>query len=432
MKLTRKQLKQIINEELDEMLSPDLKAKLDSLFATGDPADARSGLEFAEIYGIPITVQMISPFLMSNNIELVKEGIEMAFENEIELQHSDINPSYKIIKSLINRVKNPNAHPKILNIYATHQHTSVKMMVASHPNTSPETLTKLAMLDTSTNSTVVWVVANALSNPNIPVEIIKHYANSNSEEWRNISRNILKKRGIDIEPYQEPKQTTLDETFGPIYERKYKNMKLTTKQLKQIIQEELSGLVKEAETRMFSFLVQDSQKMQKDLNVLLPYRNPLRHPDLVEYRDYLFSSRHHLGPGEFKEPELSINDLIYQPDVLQGIANALKNLKDKINDPIFEKAKKLHKEIKQKSKEMFAQHRELFFDYEKDRNLKLSVRLMGLVEQGRRLDSEAEDIGVFLRAKELYDKVIDKNIQTINSVAAYADELYFGYDEEDQ
>ena len=74
----------------------------------------------------------------------------------------------------------------------------------------------------------------------------------------------------------------------------------------------------------------------------------------------------------------------------------------------------------------------VFFDYEKDRNLKLSVRLMGLVEQGRRLDSEAEDIGVFLRAKELYDKVIDKNIQTINSVAAYADELYFGYDEEDQ
>ena len=40
MKLTTKQLRRIIKEELDEMLTPDLKAKLDSLFATGDPADA--------------------------------------------------------------------------------------------------------------------------------------------------------------------------------------------------------------------------------------------------------------------------------------------------------------------------------------------------------------------------------------------------------
>ena len=210
MKLTAKQLKQIIREELNEMLTPDLKAKLDSLFATGNPADARSGLEFAEIYGIPITIQMISPFLKSSNIELVKEGIEMALENDIELQHSDINPSYKIIKSLL---KDPNAHPKILNIYVTHNHRHVREAVAKHPNTPPETLAKLGMLDTSMNSRIV---AAAVQNPNMPVEVLKHHANSMFGYWRNLSRNALKQRGIDIEPYQEPRDTTLDDIFGSI------------------------------------------------------------------------------------------------------------------------------------------------------------------------------------------------------------------------
>jgi hypothetical protein len=212
MKLTTRQLKRIIKEELNEMLSPDLKAKLDSLFTTGDPADARSGLEFAEIYGIPITIQMISPFLMSSDLETVLEGIEMALENGIELQHSDLNPSYKVIKAL---VKDPNAHPEILNIYATHNHRHVRGMIARHPNTPPETLAKLGMLDTSMNSTVV---SFALQNPNIPAEVLKHHANSIYGYWRDLSRNALKKRNIDIEPYQEPRVNDLPQD---LYDSEY-------------------------------------------------------------------------------------------------------------------------------------------------------------------------------------------------------------------
>ena len=212
MKLTTRQLKQIIKEELNEMLTPDLKAKLDSLFTTGDPADARSGLEFAEIYGIPITIQMISPFLKSSNIELVKEGIEMAFDNGIELQHSDINFSYKIIKPL---VKDPNADPRTLNIYAEHHHRHVRETVAKHPNTPPETLAKLGMLDTSMNSRIV---AAAVQNPNIPVEVLKHHANSIFGYWRDLSRDILKQRNIDIEPYQEPRD---NDSPQDLYDSKY-------------------------------------------------------------------------------------------------------------------------------------------------------------------------------------------------------------------
>ena len=89
------------------------------------------------------------------------------------------------------------------------------MMVARHPNTSPETLTKLGMLDTSTNSTVVWT---ALSNPNMPVEVLKHHANSIYGYWRNVSRNVLKHRGIDIEPYQEPRYNDLPQD---LYDSKY-------------------------------------------------------------------------------------------------------------------------------------------------------------------------------------------------------------------
>ena len=210
MKLTTRQLKQIIKEELNEMLTPDLKAKLGSLFASGNPADARSGLAIAEIYEMPITIQMISPFLKSSNIELVKEGIEMALINDIKLQHSDLNPSYKVIKAL---TKDPNAHPETLNIYAEHHHRHVQETVAKHPNTRPETLAKLGMLDTSMNSRIV---AAAVQNPNVPVEVLKHHANSMFGYWRNLSRNALKQRGIDIEPYQEPRDTTLDDIFGSI------------------------------------------------------------------------------------------------------------------------------------------------------------------------------------------------------------------------
>jgi len=118
MKLTTKQLKQMIREELNEMLDPDLKAKLDTHLQSSHPDNVRQGLFIADMYGIPITVQMISSLLKNDDPIIVVEGIEMALEYDLKIKYNDLSQN---TKTLMGVVKNPTVQksPEMMRVFAT-------------------------------------------------------------------------------------------------------------------------------------------------------------------------------------------------------------------------------------------------------------------------------------------------------------------------
>ena len=195
MKLTTKQLKQIIKEELDEILSPELRAKLDSLFATGNPADARSGIELADIYGIPITTQMLSPFLKSSDPVTVIEGIEMAFENAIELKYSDLNQKTQVISAIVHSDIGKE-DPEFLRLLSTSWSPWVLGMVLKNPNTPMDIITDSKWY-TRPADRAKWSLAR---NPALPIKQMEMLANDVHPKIRkhithnaNVTTEILEK-----------------------------------------------------------------------------------------------------------------------------------------------------------------------------------------------------------------------------------------------
>ena len=113
-------------------------------------------------------------------------------------------------------------------------------------------------------------------------------------------------------------------------------MKVTQKQLKQIIVEELSGLVSENEDApMFSFVMRDANEI---IVALRPIRDYLRFrhfkniPVLKQYKQYLS----YYDPSPVAEKSIvdapNVEDLIYQMDLLNELVQVLTNMKNQINN----------------------------------------------------------------------------------------------------
>ena len=205
-------------------------------------------------------------------------------------------------------------------------------------------------------------------------------------------------------------------------------MKLSKEQLKQMINEELSELMYESdEGRGFSFLMQDASKVIGDLKDSLPFRNPTRHPELTQYRDYLFSGRGQGRRVEFRDPPLSLVDLIYQPELRKEIFQTLIDFKSNLlNNPVFDTANKLLMDLKNLSKKKTTEHRELFFSDDKYEIKNVSTILMGLRNHRNELDRAAEEVESLINTKDFYITIIDKNIEAYQEEEKRAEDLFFG------
>ena len=140
-------------------------------------------------------------------------------------------------------------------------------------------------------------------------------------------------------------------------------MKLTTKQLKQMIKEEMHEVMHEAEEspKTFLFLMRDADEALKSISGVMPRsRDFFKIPELAPYTDYLSGiSTRRKTYGQTITPIMSPRDLIYQPDLHKEISEALMGLKNKLNSSAFAQAEQLMMDMKELSKQKFQQHREL-------------------------------------------------------------------------
>tara|TARA_Y100000114_G_scaffold152611_1_gene171166 strand:- start:2121 stop:2738 length:618 start_codon:yes stop_codon:yes gene_type:complete len=205
-------------------------------------------------------------------------------------------------------------------------------------------------------------------------------------------------------------------------------MKLTQEQLKQIILEELSELMYEEtdESKMYSFLMRDSNELINKLKTLMPTRKPTSAPELAPYKDYLYSFQtRRQGYGQLIEPPVSENDLVYQPELRKEILQALNNFKDKFNDPQILAVDEMLQNLKSLMKSKQAENRELFFSDNKYDIPNVNTIMMGLKTQANELELQAQMIEKILFLKKRYDAVLEKNIQSMESVGSLAAELGF-------
>ena len=207
-------------------------------------------------------------------------------------------------------------------------------------------------------------------------------------------------------------------------------MKLTQKQLKQIIKEEMYEVMYEDEEspKMFSFLMRDAQEALREIGKIMPNRrNFIKIPELAPYTDYLTSvSTRRRTYGKAIPSILPPEDLIYQPDLHKEITQALMNLKNKLNGPIFAKAEQLMKDMKELSEQKFQQHRELFFSDDKSEIPNVRVQLQGLSEHGHQLQDEAEKIERIINQRNQFNPIIDLNLKQMEEVRGFADSILMG------
>ena len=133
-------------------------------------------------------------------------------------------------------------------------------------------------------------------------------------------------------------------------------MKITKKQLKKIIKEELSGIMYENEDiKMYSFVMQDANEIKFALRPIMDYLR-FRHfkniPALKQYKVYLI----YYDPSPVAEKSIvdspNVQDLIYQMDLLNELINVLNNMKNEINNISFEKIDKVISDLDKVSKRL--------------------------------------------------------------------------------
>ena len=207
-------------------------------------------------------------------------------------------------------------------------------------------------------------------------------------------------------------------------------MKLTTKQLKQIIKEEMREVMYEGEElpKMFSFLMSDAHEILREISGVMPKsRDFMKIPELAPYTDYLSSiSTRRKTYGQVITPIMSPNDLIYQPELHKEITQALINLKNKLNSPVFAQAEQLMIDMKELSAQKFQQHRELFFSDDRDDNPNWRVRAQGLSEHARQLEAEVEKIEKIINQRNQFNPIIDLNLKELESAKSFADSILMG------
>ena len=158
----------------------------------------------------------------------------------------------------------------------------------------------------------------------------------------------------------------------------------------------------------------------------MPTRKPTSAPELSPHKDYLYSFQtRRKAYGEFIDPPFPVNDLVYQPELRKKILQALNNFKDKFNDPQIMAVDEMLQDLKRTADSKRTEHRELFFSDEKYDIPNVSTILMGLRTHANELDQQVQMIEQLIILKKRYEAVINKNIESINSVGSFAADIFF-------
>ena len=160
MKLTTKQLKQIIKEEIVKLNEATNMPQLDSLLQSDDPENIFQGIDLADMLGISLTF-------------------------------ADLNQKTQVISAIV-QSDIGKEDPEILRLLSTSWSPWVLGMVLKNPNTPMDIITDSKWY-TGTNHRVRWSLAR---NPVLPIEQMETLAN---DEHPRIRRRIVHHPNVTAE-----------------------------------------------------------------------------------------------------------------------------------------------------------------------------------------------------------------------------------------
>ena len=187
-------------------------------------------------------------------------------------------------------------------------------------------------------------------------------------------------------------------------------MRLTQEQLKKIIKEELSGVVHENEDmKMYSFVMQDANKIKVALNPIIDYLR-FRHfkniPALKQYKEYLS----YYDPSPVAERSIvdspNVQDLIYQMDLLNELVGVLNNMKNEINSISFEEIDKVISDLDRVSRRLGTE------------------KYLGVIDQRYEVEDMISYLAKMQNRKKRVLKNIDLNLTKLEAVKKDASDLF--------
>jgi hypothetical protein len=188
MKLTTKQLKQIIKEELRLLTENTGIPELDGLLAEDDIESIIQGLELAEAFGAPIDYQS----LLTNKSEKTLKALarSRAGSEMPELLHH-IAKVATMFTTLVSIALNPMALPKTLVMMGDYEGVNmanVVARVAKNPSTPMETLIKLSKHKS-------WFVRSGIAQrDDIPEAILKDLLGDRQAVVRRYARETMNRK----------------------------------------------------------------------------------------------------------------------------------------------------------------------------------------------------------------------------------------------
>ena len=227
MKLTTRQLKQIIREEIIRLTES--VDNLQKLFDNSDPQVVMQGIEMAEITMSPIIFTKSPPtdiFFYINKLDnqdvlslMVSRNQNISVLNRIS---SNPNLSKKAIEELltyklvsVNRglANNKNATPEVLDKLSHDENVRVVRAIANNTNTAAETLDRMAEKHINDSYTLEAI----FNNPNVSNKTLMDGAHNPFGYPREVAEKVLKQRGVEMQ-YQQDQFT--DEEMDE-YEQMY-------------------------------------------------------------------------------------------------------------------------------------------------------------------------------------------------------------------
>ena len=213
MKLTTKQLRKIISEEIIRLTES--VDNLQKLFDNRDPQVVMQGIEIAEIMMAPIIFTKSPPteilfyikkldnqdllsLMVSKNQNI---GVLSRISSNPNLSKEAIEEllTYKLVSVNRGLANNKNATPEVLDKLSHDKNYRVARAVANNTNTAAETLDRLVKMHSDDSYTLETI----FNNPNVSNETLMEAA-LNPYLWAGKeAEKILKQRGIEIPIYQD-------------------------------------------------------------------------------------------------------------------------------------------------------------------------------------------------------------------------------------
>ena len=210
MKLTTKQLKQIIKEELNFILETDesmasseeIEKVENMLYNEDDLESILQGLSIAEVFQIPVDYQKI---LINKTEQQLKDMTKSSAVSQVpELLHH-VAKVATLFSTLVSIANNPMALPKTLVMMGDFEGVNlanVVARVAKNPNTPMETLIKLSKHKS-------WFVRSGIAQrDDVPEDIIKDLLGDRQPVVKRYARETLNRKKelmeMAYDPYGDP------------------------------------------------------------------------------------------------------------------------------------------------------------------------------------------------------------------------------------